>query len=265
MADRKQPQSGQQPDRTQRRAGPGGGAGGPRDGRARGGAEADARQRSGREAGDRPAPPAGPRPVPRLRTRYDQEVRPALMQEFGYRNVMQVPKIDKVVINIGLGEALQNSRAMDAAVGDLETITGQRPVVTRAKKSVAAFKLRAGNPIGCMVTLRGARMYDFLDKLLNAALPRVRDFSGVSPEAFDGRGNYSLGLREQLIFPEIEYDKIDRVRGMEVSIVTTARTDDEGRRLLQLMGMPFRTDGARRADDGAPRARRRAPAGTARR
>jgi large subunit ribosomal protein L5 len=171
-------------------------------------------------------------------------VRPTLIQEFAYANPMQAPKVEKVVVNIGLGEALTNPQAMDNAVRDLEQITGQRPVVTRAKRSIAAFKLREGNPIGCMVTLRGARMYDFLDKLLNVALARVRDFSGVSPESFDGRGNYNLGLREQLIFPEIAYDQIDRVRGMDVAIVTTARTDDEGRRLLQLLGMPFRSEDA---------------------
>jgi large subunit ribosomal protein L5 len=171
-------------------------------------------------------------------------VRPALIQEFGYPNPMQAPKVEKVVLNIGLGEALTDSAAMDNAVRDLELISGQRPVVTKAKKSIAAFKLREGNAIGCMVTLRGARMYDFLDKLFNVALARVRDFSGLSPESFDGRGNYNLGLREQLIFPEIAYDQIDRVRGMDVAIVTTARTDDEGRRLLQLMGMPFRSEDA---------------------
>ena len=153
---------------------------------------------------------------------------------------MQVPGVHKVVVNIGLGEVIQNAKAMDAAVGDLAVITGQRPVITRAKRSVAAFKLREGMQIGCMVTLRGDRMYQFLDKLLNVALPRLRDFQGVSPEAFDGRGNYTLGLREQLVFPEIDYDKVDKVRGMEVSIVTTARTDEEGRRLLKLMGMPFK-------------------------
>jgi large subunit ribosomal protein L5 len=170
-------------------------------------------------------------------------VRATLLREFSYQNVMQAPKIEKVIINIGMG---QQREAMDNAVGDLETIAGQKPVVTRAKRSIANFKLRANEGIGCMVTLRGARMYDFLDKLFNVALPRVRDFSGVSPEAFDGRGNYSLGLREQLIFPEMSYDQIDRVRGMQVAIVTTARTDDEGRRLLQLMGMPFRAPGSRR-------------------
>jgi large subunit ribosomal protein L5 len=175
-----------------------------------------------------------------LKERYRQEVVPALQKEFNYKNPMQVPTLNKVVINIGMGEVIQNSKAMDAAVADLAAITGQRPVVTRAKKSVAAFKLREGMPIGCMVTLRGARMYYFLDKLINVALPRIRDFQGISPEAFDGRGNYTLGLREQLVFPEIDYDKIDKLRGMEVSIVTTAGSDQEGRRLLSLLGMPFK-------------------------
>lgn len=177
---------------------------------------------------------------PRLKEKYLKEVIPAMMQKFGYKNPMQVPKLEKVVINIGLGEALQNPKALDAAVGDLMAITGQRPVVTKAKKSIAAFRVRKGMKIGCMVTLRGDRMYDFVDKLFNVALPRVRDFSGVNPNSFDGRGNYSLGLKEQLIFPEIEYDKIDRVRGMEITFVTTAKTDEEARELLRLMGMPFR-------------------------
>ena len=176
----------------------------------------------------------------RLKEKYQEEVTPALLKEFNYKNPMQVPTINKVVVNIGMGEAIQNAKAMDAAVADLSAITGQRPVITRAKRSVAAFKLREGMQIGCMVTLRGDRMYQFLDKLMNVALPRLRDFQGVSPEAFDGRGNYTLGLREQLVFPEIDYDKVDKVRGMEVSIVTTARTDEEGRRLLRLMGMPFK-------------------------
>ena len=176
----------------------------------------------------------------RLKEKYQKEIVPALQREFNYRNPMQVPAVNKVVINIGMGEAIQNAKAMDAAIADLATITGQRPVITRAKRSVAAFKLREGMQIGCMVTLRGERMYQFLDKLMNVALPRLRDFQGISPEAFDGRGNYTLGLREQLVFPEIDYDKVDKVRGMEVSIVTTARTDEEGRRLLGLMGMPFR-------------------------
>ncbi|MBI3968589.1 MAG: 50S ribosomal protein L5 [Chloroflexi bacterium] len=179
--------------------------------------------------------------MPRLRRKYDDEVRPGLMKEFGYQNLMQVPGVHKIVVNIGVGEAVQNARALDAAVGDVKSITGQQPVITRAKHSIAAFKVREGMPIGVMVTLRGERMWSFLDKLINVALPRQRDFRGISPKSFDGRGNYSLGLTEQLIFPEIEYDKIDKVRGLEVSIVTTARTDEEGRRLLQLLGMPFRT------------------------
>jgi large subunit ribosomal protein L5 len=176
----------------------------------------------------------------RLKEKYRQEVVPALQKEFNYHNPMQVPGVHKVVSNIGMGEVIQNAKAMDAAVADLATITGQRPVITRAKRSVAAFKLREGMQIGCMVTLRGDHMYQFLDKLINVALPRLRDFQGVSADAFDGRGNYTLGLREQLVFPEIDYDKVDKVRGMEVSMVTTARTDEEGRRLLKLMGMPFK-------------------------
>ena len=176
----------------------------------------------------------------RLRENYRTRVTPALMQRFSYRNVMQVPRIEKVVINMGVGEATQNEKVLDNAVADLTQIAGQRPVVTRAKKSIASFKLRAGQKIGAKVTLRGERMYHFLDKLFNIALPRVRDFRGVSPKAFDGRGNYTLGLREQLIFPEIDYDKIDKVRGMDVVIVTTAKTDEEARALLAEMGMPFR-------------------------
>lgn len=175
----------------------------------------------------------------RVRDRYRDEAVPALTNDFGYKNVYQVPKLEKIVVNIGLGEAVQNGRALDAAVNDLRWITGQAPVVTRAKKSIAAFKLRAGMPIGAMVTLRGDRMYEFYDRLTAIALPRIRDFRGVSPNSFDGRGNYTLGLREQIMFPEIEYDQIDKVRGLEVSIVTTARTDEEGRRLLALLGMPF--------------------------
>lgn len=176
---------------------------------------------------------------PRLKERYRNEIAPALMREFNYQNVMQVPKVEKVVVNIGLGEALQNARALESASADVAAITGQKPVITRAKRSIANFKVREGNAIGVTVTVRGARMYEFLDRLLNAALPRIRDFHGVSPKAFDGRGNFSLGIREQLIFPEIDYDKVDRIRGMQVNIVTTARTDEEGRRLLELMGMPF--------------------------
>jgi len=161
------------------------------------------------------------------------------MKEFGYRNVMEVPRLEKIVVNVGVGEALQNAKALDHTVQDISTITGQRPIVTRAKKSIAGFKLREGMTVGVKVTLRGDRMYDFLDRLCNVALPRRRDFRGVSPDSFDGRGNYSLGLREQLVWPEIDYDSIDKVRGMEISIVTTAKTDEEGRHLLQLLGMPF--------------------------
>jgi len=177
----------------------------------------------------------------RLLERYRQEVVPNMVKEFSYSTPMQAPRLQKIVINIGLGEAIQNSKALDAASGDVAIITGQKPVITRAKKSIANFKLRQGMPIGVMVTLRGERMYDFFDKLVNVALPRVRDFQGVSPNSFDGRGNYSLGLREQLIFPEIEYDKIDKLRGMQVTIQTSARNDEEARRLLQMMGMPFRS------------------------
>lgn len=176
----------------------------------------------------------------RLKDKYKSEVVPALQKEFNYKNPMQVPVLNKVVVNIGLGEVIQNPKAMENAVADLTTITGQRPVITRAKRSVAAFKLREGMQIGCMVTLRGERMYIFLDKLLNVALPRLRDFQGVPTDAFDGRGNYTLGLREQLVFPEIDYDKVDKVRGMEISVVTTAHSDQEGRRLLALLGMPFK-------------------------
>ncbi len=174
-----------------------------------------------------------------LREKYNQDVVPALMQEFGYTNTMQVPKILKVSINIGVGEAAENAKALDGAVEDLIKIAGQKPVVTKAKKSVANFKLREGRAIGVKVTLRQARMWSLLDRLINVALPRTRDFRGIDGDHFDGRGNYTLGLREQLIFPEIEYDKIDKVRGMEITIVTTAKTDEEGRRLLRLIGMPF--------------------------
>lgn len=176
----------------------------------------------------------------RLFEQYKQEITPKLMEKFAYKNVMQVPKVDKVIINIGVGEAIQNPKALDGAVSDLMIITGQKPVITKAKKSIAGFKLREGMPIGCKVTLRGERMYDFLNRLVNIVLPRVRDFRGVSPQAFDGRGNYSLGIKEQTIFPEIEYDKIDKIRGLEVVIVTTAKTDEEARELLKSMGMPFR-------------------------
>lgn len=178
-----------------------------------------------------------------LKERYDNEIVPALMKSLKLANIMEVPRITKVVVNIGVGEALDNSKALDAAVGDLTQITGQKPIVTVARKSIANFKLREGRQIGVKVTLRGERMWAFLDRLMNIALPRVRDFRGVSPDAFDGRGNYTLGLREQLVFPEIDYDKIDKLRGMEISIVTTARNDDQGRQLLQMLGMPFRKEG----------------------
>jgi large subunit ribosomal protein L5 len=177
---------------------------------------------------------------PRLKRLYREEVVPTLMKEFGYPHHLAVPRLEKIVLNIGLGEAVSNQKAIDHAMNDLAAITGQRPVVTRARKSIAAFRLRKGMPIGVMVTLRGNRMWDFLDRLIAIALPRIRDFRGVSPKSFDGRGNYTLGLREQLVFPEVDYDKIDKVRGLEVTIVTTARTDREARRLLELLGMPFR-------------------------
>lgn len=177
----------------------------------------------------------------RLKDRFVKDIVPELQQKFNYKSVMEVPKLEKVIINIGVGEAVQNSKALDAAVEDLTLISGQKPVITRAKKSIAGFKLREGMPIGTKVTLRGERMYEFLDKLINVALPRVRDFRGVNPKSFDGRGNYSLGLKEQLIFPEIEYDKIDKLRGLEVVFVTTAKTDEEGKELLKLLGMPFRS------------------------
>ena len=175
----------------------------------------------------------------RVFDQYKSDVIPQLMTEFGYKNVMQVPKLQKIVVNIGLGEAIQNAKAIDAAVADLSAITGQKPVVTRAKKSIAAFKLRAGMPIGAMVTLRGQRMYEFLDRLTAVTMPRIRDFRGVNPNSFDGRGNYTLGLREQIVFPEIDYDKVDKTRGLEMSFVTAAKNDEEGRRLLALLGVPF--------------------------
>ena len=174
-----------------------------------------------------------------MHERYQKEVAPALFKQFGFRNVMQVPRIEKIVVNIGVGEALDNAKALEAAVGDLTTVTGQKPVTTKARKSIANFKLREGRLIGAKVTLRGERMWAFLDRVLNIALPRVRDFRGVSADAFDGRGNYTLGLRDQLVFPEIEYDKIDKLRGMEITIVTSAKNDEQARALLQMLGMPF--------------------------
>jgi large subunit ribosomal protein L5 len=177
-----------------------------------------------------------------LKERYKKEVVPSLMERYGYKNVMQVPRLEKVVISIGVGEAIQNAKALEAAESDLAAISGQHPVTTRAKRSIAAFKLRAGMPIGLKVTLRGERMYHFLDKLMNVVLPRIREFKGVSPDSFDGYGNYTLGLKEQTVFPEIDYDKIDKMRGLEVSIITKARTDEEGRHLLELLGMSFSQD-----------------------
>jgi len=177
-----------------------------------------------------------------LKERYKKEVIPSLMELCGYKNIMQAPRLDKVVLNIGLGEAIQNAKALEAAEGDLAAISGQHPVITRAKKSIASFRLRSGMAIGLKVTLRGERMYHFFDKLVNVALPRMREFRGVSKDSFDGRGNYTLGFKEQIVFPEVDYDKIDKVRGLEVSIVTTAKTDEEGRHLLELLGLPFTKD-----------------------
>ncbi len=175
----------------------------------------------------------------RLKDQYQNEIVDAMMKKFGYKNKMQVPKLDKIVVNMGVGEAKENAKILEAAVKDMETITGQKAVITKAKNSIANFKIREGMPIGCKVTLRGEKMYEFFDRLVNLALPRVRDFRGINPNAFDGRGNYALGIKEQLIFPEIEYDKIDKIRGMDVIVVTTAKTDEEGRELLTQFGMPF--------------------------
>jgi len=177
----------------------------------------------------------------RLKERYKEEIVPALMKRFNYSNVMQAPKLEKIIINMGLGEAIQNIKILDASTSELAAITGQRPIVTKARRSIAQFKVRTGMPIGCMVTLRKHRMYYFLDRLINTALPRVRDFKGLSPNSFDGRGNYTLGIREQLIFPEVDYDKVEKAKGMNISIVTTAKTDEEGLELLKMMGMPFRS------------------------
>lgn len=200
--------------------------------RNQGNGAADASDGNGTVTGAAPTPP-------RLKTRYFDEIRPTLVNELKYANVMQAPKLEKIVVNIGIGEAIQNAKALDAATGDLQAITGQKPITKKAKKSIAQFRLREGMTVGIMVTLRGDRMYEFLDRLVNAALPRLRDFQGVPTRSFDGRGNYSLGLREQLVFPEIDYDKIDKLRGLEVTMVTSARTDQEGRRLLELLGVPF--------------------------
>ncbi len=178
--------------------------------------------------------------VKSLKERYPEEIMPKLKEQFGYKNILEIPKVVKVIVNRGLGEASQNAKALESSLNELATITGQKPVVTRAKKAIAGFKIREGMPVGIMVTLRANKMYSFLDRLIHLALPRIRDFRGISPKSFDGRGNYSLGIREQLIFPEIDYDTIDQIRGMDISIVTTAKTDEEGRALLKEMGMPFR-------------------------
>src|SRR5918994_4306255 len=209
----------------------GGQAGGPQQAQATGN-----RASSGAAAG--PAAASAPE-TPRLKKRYLDEIRPALVNELKYANVMQAPRLEKIVVNIGIGEAIANAKALDAATGDLQAITGQKPITKKAKKSIAQFRLREGMTVGIMVTLRGDRMYEFLDRLVNAALPRLRDFQGVPTRSFDGRGNYSMGLREQLVFPEIDYDKIDKLRGLEITMVTSARTDQEARRLLELMGVPF--------------------------
>jgi large subunit ribosomal protein L5 len=190
-----------------------------------------------------PVAPEGPREKPRLHQRYLRDVVPALVKDFNYANPMEVPKVAKVSVNVGVGEAIANAKALDATVRDVSIITGQKPLIKKAKKSIAQFKLREGQNVGVMVTLRGERMWEFLDRLMNAALPRTRDFRGVPSRSFDGRGNFTLGLREQLIFPEINYDQVDKVRGLEVSIITTARSDQEGRRLLELLGMPFQREG----------------------
>lgn len=177
--------------------------------------------------------------VPRLQERYEKEVVPALMEKFGYKNIMEVPKLEKIVVNMGVGEAKDNAKVLESAIADMQLITGQKPILTRAKKSIANFKIRENMPIGCKVTLRKNMMFEFADKLMNVALPRVRDFRGISDKSFDGRGNYSLGIKEQLIFPEVEYDKIDKVRGMDIIFVTSAKTDEEARELLRFLGMPF--------------------------
>lgn len=223
---------------TQQRGGQGG-----EEPRRRGGRRAqEAAQKAAEEAPSGPEVPA----VPRMLARYRDEVVPALMREFGYKSIMEVPRVSKIVLNIGMGEALQNARALESATRDLTMITGQRPVTTRARKSISAFKIREGMAIGLMVTLRGRRMYEFLDRLISSALPRIRDFQGVPRDSFDGRGNYSLGIREQVIFPEIDYNSIDRIRGLQIVVATTARNDAEGLRLLELLGMPFARPAAAR-------------------
>ncbi len=229
MADEKQQKKPQQPK-----------AGGKSDGKAKGKGKAEEGAVEAKGDGKGARPKASSRHTARLRERFEKEVRPALMKEFELTNPMAVPRLEKVVVNMGVGEATQNAKLLDPAASELGQITGQKPVITRAKKSIAAFKVREGMPIGVMVTLRGDRMYEFLDRLINVALPRVRDFRGVSTKSFDGRGNYTVGLRDQLIFPEIDYAKVEKMKGMNVTIVTTARSDDQARALLRGLGMPFR-------------------------
>ncbi len=207
---------------------------------AKGGKAAKGEGGKGERGAVETARPTGPKEKPRLARHYEQSVRGALMERFKYRSVMQAPRLEKIVLNMGVGDALQDQKLMDAAMNELGTIAGQRPMVRRARKSISNFKLRAGVPVGCAVTLRGARMYEFYDRLINVAVPRIRDFRGLNPRSFDGRGNYTVGLTEQIIFPEINYDKVAKVRGLDVTIVTSARTDEEGRELLRLMNMPFR-------------------------
>ena len=222
------------------------GEGKPKDAKAKGGAEAGGGKKKGKDkGGDKAAGPAigeaeAPNRVPRLKEHYASAVLPELMKRFNYSNSMQAPRFTKIVVNMGVGDALQNIKALDTAAAELTTITGQKASIRKARKSIANFKLREGQPIGCMVTLRGARMYEFYDRLVNVALPRIRDFRGVPTRSFDGRGNYTLGLTEQIIFPEINYDRVDKIRGMDVTVVTSARTDEEGQELLRLMNMPFR-------------------------
>ena len=227
MADEKKPKAGQ-PDKT------------PKGGKAGKAAKADGGGKGARGGAVDMGRPSGPTEKPRLAKHYDQVVRPALMEKFRYRSVMQAPRLRKIVLNMGVGDALQDQKLLEAATNELGAIAGQRPAVRRAKKSISNFKLRAGVPVGCAVTLRGARMWEFYDRLINVAVPRIRDFRGLSPRSFDGRGNYSIGLTEQIIFPEINYDKVAKVRGLDVTIVTSAGTDEEGRELLRLMNMPFR-------------------------
>jgi large subunit ribosomal protein L5 len=225
MADEKKPKA--KPDKT---------AAAPKGGKVKKGAEASAATKGAVETGR----PTSPKEKPRLAKHYEQSVRPALMEKFGYTSLMQTPRLVKIVLNMGVGDALQDAKLLEAAANEMGAIAGQRPTIRRAKKSISNFKLRAGVPVGCAVTLRGARMFEFYDRLVNVAIPRIRDFRGLNPRSFDGRGNYTMGMTEQIIFPEINYDKVGKVRGLDVTVVTTARTDEEGRELLRLMNLPFR-------------------------